>query len=206
VMKLVSSGRTTASDSRVYRHSHYYRMAFIAQPKRRTADRSPATHDPQHGRQRTPLRQARDVVTAKAARVARRCRYLNPRHAAKPRSLVLSPMVLPPRNALGYGSTVPTCRQIGGVDLRKLDRRRGATIESLIPALSCRRCSPARHHLIDLKPRLPRGPRVSTPPIARTIRQGASPLLPKNNRCARRAGKLMWPANVETGPPPSCSE
>jgi hypothetical protein len=36
----------------------------------------------------------------------------------------------------------PACRQIGEVDLRKLDRHRGATIESLIPALSCRRCSP----------------------------------------------------------------
>jgi hypothetical protein len=28
------------------------------------------------------------------------------------------------------------CRQVGEVDLRKLDRHRGATIESLIPALS----------------------------------------------------------------------
>jgi hypothetical protein len=36
----------------------------------------------------------------------------------------------------------PACQQIGEVDLRNLDRHRGATIESLIPALSCRRCCP----------------------------------------------------------------
>jgi hypothetical protein len=36
----------------------------------------------------------------------------------------------------------PACRQYGGVDLRKLDRHPGASISSLIPSLSCRRCSP----------------------------------------------------------------
>jgi hypothetical protein len=30
----------------------------------------------------------------------------------------------------------------GTIDLRRVDRHGGATIESLIPALSCRRCSP----------------------------------------------------------------
>jgi hypothetical protein len=38
----------------------------------------------------------------------------------------------------------PARRQIGEVDLRKLGRHRGATIESLIAALSCRRCRPIR--------------------------------------------------------------
>jgi hypothetical protein len=36
----------------------------------------------------------------------------------------------------------PACQQIGQVDLHTLDRHRGATIESLIPSLSCRRCRP----------------------------------------------------------------
>jgi len=36
----------------------------------------------------------------------------------------------------------PGCGQVGDVDVRRLDRHRGATIESLIPALSCRRCRP----------------------------------------------------------------
>jgi hypothetical protein len=36
----------------------------------------------------------------------------------------------------------PGCGQLGGIDLRKLDRHRGASIESLIPLLSCRQCRP----------------------------------------------------------------
>ena len=36
----------------------------------------------------------------------------------------------------------PGCRTVGELDLRKTDRHRGATIESLIPALSCTRCQP----------------------------------------------------------------
>jgi hypothetical protein len=36
----------------------------------------------------------------------------------------------------------PACQQVGEIDLRKLDRHLDATIDSLIPALSCRRCSP----------------------------------------------------------------
>jgi hypothetical protein len=36
----------------------------------------------------------------------------------------------------------PACGQTGELDLRRLERHRGATLESLIPALSCRRCSP----------------------------------------------------------------
>ena len=34
------------------------------------------------------------------------------------------------------------CGIEGTVDLRTIDRHRGATIESLIPSLSCRRCQP----------------------------------------------------------------
>jgi hypothetical protein len=34
------------------------------------------------------------------------------------------------------------CGQFGSVDLRTLDRHPGAAISSLIPSLSCRRCSP----------------------------------------------------------------
>jgi hypothetical protein len=36
----------------------------------------------------------------------------------------------------------PACRQFGSVDLRRLDRHPRASISSLIPSLSCRRCSP----------------------------------------------------------------
>jgi hypothetical protein len=36
----------------------------------------------------------------------------------------------------------PACQQVGAVDLRTLDRHPGAAISSVIPSLSCRRCSP----------------------------------------------------------------
>jgi hypothetical protein len=36
----------------------------------------------------------------------------------------------------------PACGQFGSVDLRSLDRHPGASISSLIPSVSCRRCSP----------------------------------------------------------------
>jgi hypothetical protein len=36
----------------------------------------------------------------------------------------------------------PACGQFGSVDLRTLDRHHGAAISSLIPSVSCRRCSP----------------------------------------------------------------
>jgi hypothetical protein len=36
----------------------------------------------------------------------------------------------------------PACGQWGSVDLRTLDRHPGGAISSLIPLLSCRRCSP----------------------------------------------------------------
>ena len=36
----------------------------------------------------------------------------------------------------------PACRQVGCIDLRTLDRHPGASISSIIPSVSCRRCSP----------------------------------------------------------------
>src|SRR5215471_16503941 len=36
----------------------------------------------------------------------------------------------------------PACGQVGSVDLRTFDRHPGASISSLIPSVSCRRCSP----------------------------------------------------------------
>ena len=36
----------------------------------------------------------------------------------------------------------PACQQVGAVDLRTLDRHPGASISSLVPSVSCRRCSP----------------------------------------------------------------
>jgi hypothetical protein len=97
-----------------------------------------------HRRQDMLEKRAREIVTAKAAREAKRVVGVwNARHAAN-RDLWFYPTI---------GAAIaaecpwlrfycPACRQIGEVDLRKLDRHRGATIESLIPALSCRRCSP----------------------------------------------------------------
>jgi hypothetical protein len=36
----------------------------------------------------------------------------------------------------------PACGQFGSLDLRMLDRHSGASISSLIPSVSCGRCSP----------------------------------------------------------------
>jgi hypothetical protein len=36
----------------------------------------------------------------------------------------------------------PACRQTGCIDLRRVDRHPAASLQSLIPALSCRRCCP----------------------------------------------------------------
>ena len=47
--------------------------------------------------------------------------------------------------AAGYpwlSFSCPACGQVGSVDLRTLDRHPGASISSLIPSVSCRRCSP----------------------------------------------------------------
>jgi hypothetical protein len=40
------------------------------------------------------------------------------------------------------GFCCPACGQVGSVDLRTLDRHPAASISSLIPSVSCRRCSP----------------------------------------------------------------
>ena len=37
----------------------------------------------------------------------------------------------------------PACQQVGSLDLRTLDRHPRASISSLIPSVSCRRCSPS---------------------------------------------------------------
>ena len=36
----------------------------------------------------------------------------------------------------------PGCQIVGDADLRKLERHLDATVETLIPQLSCQRCSP----------------------------------------------------------------
>ena len=50
----------------------------------------------------------------------------------------------------------PACQQVGCVDLRTLDRHPGAAISSLIPSVSCRRCSPnapfARLEMLTAEP------------------------------------------------------
>lgn len=84
-------------------------------------------------------KRARDAFTDKAVREA----MWNARHAAN-RHLWFYPTI-------GAGDAAecpwlrfycPACRQIGEVDLRKLDRHRGATIEShsgvVLPALPTR--------------------------------------------------------------------
>jgi hypothetical protein len=89
-------------------------------------------------------KRTRDVVTAREVCEAKRIVGIwNARHAAN-RDLWFYPTIDAAIAAecpwLRFYS--PACRHIGEVDLRKLDRHRGATIESLIPALSCRRCRP----------------------------------------------------------------
>jgi hypothetical protein len=105
-------------------------------------------HDPRMGTNERRLdmleKRAREAITAEAAREAKRVVGIwNARHAVN-RDLWFYPTI-------GAAIAVecpwlrfccPVCRQIGEVDLRRLDRHCGATIESLIPALSCRRCSP----------------------------------------------------------------
>jgi hypothetical protein len=47
--------------------------------------------------------------------------------------------------AAGFPSlsfSCPACGQVGSVDLRTLDRHPGSAISTLIPSVSCRRCSP----------------------------------------------------------------
>jgi hypothetical protein len=88
-------------------------------------------------------RRIRDTVTVKAVGAKRVVGVRNARHAAN-----RDPWFCPTIGAAIAAECpwlrfyCPACRQIGLVDLRKLDRHRGATIESLVPALSCRRCGP----------------------------------------------------------------
>jgi len=44
----------------------------------------------------------------------------------------------------GSHATAPGCGVVGEIDLRRIDCHPGASIESLIPQLSCQRCSPER--------------------------------------------------------------
>ena len=41
----------------------------------------------------------------------------------------------------------PACRTTGDIDLRTLDRHRGAAVTALTPALSCRHAGRTRHSL-----------------------------------------------------------
>jgi hypothetical protein len=45
-------------------------------------------------------------------------------------------------NGFAFSVGITADRKLGEVDLRKLNRHRDATIEKLIPVLSCRRCVP----------------------------------------------------------------
>jgi hypothetical protein len=105
-------------------------------------------HDPVMGTNHRRLdmleKRAREAVTDKAAREAERVVGIwNARHAAN-RDLwfyhTIGAAIAAECPWLRF--YCPACRQIGEVDLRQLDRHRGATIESLIPALSCWRCRP----------------------------------------------------------------
>jgi hypothetical protein len=60
----------------------------------------------------------------------------------------------------------PGCGVVGEIDLRRIDRHPGASIESLIPHLSCQRCSPH-------------------PPFARLIGLAARPGVLVQSRSAR---------------------
>jgi hypothetical protein len=57
----------------------------------------------------------------------------------------------------------PGCRQVGELDLREVDRHPEASISTLIPQLSCRRCcpNPPFAKLIRLKARRRRSSRLA---------------------------------------------
>jgi hypothetical protein len=73
----------------------------------------------------------------------------------------------------------PACHVTGRVDLRKIDRHRGTSITSLIPALSCRRCVPhapfARLTGLEGTPRdeLPRNLDIEASLIVKSAREAA---------------------------------
>jgi hypothetical protein len=89
-------------------------------------------------------KRARDAVTAKAAREAKRVVAIWNGRRAKGRELWFH-LRIGAAIAAGHPWLMflcPACQQIGEIDLRRLDRHRGATIESLILSLRCRRCQP----------------------------------------------------------------
>jgi hypothetical protein len=87
---------------------------------------------------------ARDAVTDKAVRDAKRIVAIWNGRRAKGRELWFHLRI---RAAIAAGPPwltfiCPARQQIGEIDLRRFDRHPNATIESLILALSCRRCRP----------------------------------------------------------------
>ena len=87
---------------------------------------------------------ARAVVEAKDAHEAKRIGSIWNGRRGKGRHLwfhlTIGAAIIAGRPWLTF--VCPACRVIGEVDLRTLDRHPAATVESLIPALSCRRCVP----------------------------------------------------------------
>jgi hypothetical protein len=87
---------------------------------------------------------ARAAVEAKDEREAKRVVAIWNARRAKGRHLwfhlTIGAAVIAERPWLTF--VCPACQVIGQVDLRTLDRHPAATVESLIPSLSCRRCVP----------------------------------------------------------------
>jgi len=85
---------------------------------------------------------ARHAVEAKDEREAKRVVAIWNARRAKGRHLwfhlTIGAAIIAGRPWLTF--LCPACRIIGEIDLRTLDRHPAATVESLIPALSCRRC------------------------------------------------------------------
>jgi hypothetical protein len=87
---------------------------------------------------------ARAVIEARDEREAKRVVAIWNTRRAKGRHLwfhlTIGAAIIAGRPWLTF--VCPACRVIGEVDLRTLDRHPAATVESLIPSLSCRRCVP----------------------------------------------------------------
>jgi hypothetical protein len=99
----------------------------------------------------------REAAAARAAEAARHADLARPHIASAKRIISIWQSRLARGVPLWFHPTVgaaiaagrpwllfycPACGQTGAIDLRRLDRHRGATLESLIPSLSCRRCRP----------------------------------------------------------------
>ena len=119
------------------RHVVMFRVAFDNGPNRRAQDRQRAAAE-------AAARAKRAEAERKAVTDAQKIVAIWNARQAGGRTLWFYPTI---GAAIAAGLpwltfSCPACGQWGSVDLRTLDRHPSAAISSLIPSVSCRRCSP----------------------------------------------------------------